>query len=68
KQRRNKCTITQPSLQVLIIRVVNGWSEPRQECLREYWTYRDELTIQDGIIYKRHENDNSEVREATHDC
>ncbi|KAK2164877.1 hypothetical protein LSH36_58g22044 [Paralvinella palmiformis] len=54
-QQVKKCTITDPSLQVVMITVINGWPEMRQEtpeCIREYWTYIDELTVQDGIIYK----------------
>ena len=35
--------------------IVHGWPEDRSvisECLRPYWTYRDELSVQNGIIYK----------------
>ncbi|KAK2141335.1 hypothetical protein LSH36_1116g00008 [Paralvinella palmiformis] len=54
-QQVKKCTITDPSLQVLMITVINGRPKMRQErrkYIREYWTYRDELTVQYGIIYK----------------
>ena len=35
--------------------IMNGWPESRTECpsqLHGYWNYRDELTIEDGIILK----------------
>ena len=35
--------------------IVHGWPEDRSvisESLRPYWTYRDELSVQNGIIYK----------------
>ena len=35
--------------------IVHGWTEDRSiisEPLRPYWSYRDELSVQNGIIYK----------------
>ncbi|MGH0142006.1 UNVERIFIED_CONTAM: hypothetical protein FKN15_074960 [Acipenser sinensis] len=43
------------SLQTLQSVITIGWPETKQETptiIKEYWTYRDELTTQDGIIYK----------------
>ena len=48
-------TQRQPDLSQLLQIIVEGWpDEIRQvpELLREYWCYRDELGIQEGIIYK----------------
>ena len=35
--------------------ITDGWPRSKQQvpaCLQPYWTHRDELSIQDGIIYK----------------
>ena len=35
--------------------VIKGWSDKRDECptnLRDYWNYRDELSILDGLVLK----------------
>ena len=35
--------------------IIKGWSDKRDECptnLREYWNYRDELSILDGLVLK----------------
>ncbi|GBM17586.1 hypothetical protein AVEN_80887-1 [Araneus ventricosus] len=35
--------------------ILEGWSSEKEETsllVREYWTYREELSIQDGILYK----------------
>ena len=39
----------------LYLVITNGWPADKSKlakCLLPYWTYRDELSIQDGIIYK----------------
>jgi len=54
-QQVKKFTITDPSIQVLMVIGINGWAEMRQEtpeCIRAYWSSRDKLIVQDGIIYK----------------
>uniref|UniRef100_A0A8D2J594 Gypsy retrotransposon integrase-like protein 1 n=1 Tax=Varanus komodoensis TaxID=61221 RepID=A0A8D2J594_VARKO len=43
------------SLQALKSVVLNGWPDSKEEVpliVREYWTFRDEIGIQDGILYK----------------
>ena len=50
-------TATDPELQALSRLIFEGWPEKQnqiQETLRAYWSYRDELTIEDGIIMKNH--------------
>ncbi|GBM55652.1 hypothetical protein AVEN_19220-1 [Araneus ventricosus] len=35
--------------------ILEGWPSEREETsllVREYWTYREELSIQEGILYK----------------
>ena len=56
RQLRSETT-TDPELQALSRLILEGWPEkPNQipETLRGYWSYRDELTIEDGIIMKNH--------------
>ena len=39
----------------LKFQIIKGWSDKRDECppnLREYWNYRDELSILDGLVLK----------------
>ena len=34
---------------------MSGWPDSRDQVpvnIREYWTYRDEITAQDGVLYK----------------
>lgn len=43
------------ALQTLKSIILTGWPEQKEEVpvnIREYWHYRDELTVQDGILYK----------------
>ena len=50
-------TATDPELQALSRLILEGWPEKQnqiQETLRAYWSYRDELTIEDGIVMKNH--------------
>ena len=35
--------------------IIKGWPDMRDDCpqiLRKYWTYRDELSILDGLVLK----------------
>ena len=44
-------------LKLLYLTIQKGWPNNRDdlnECLRPYWNYRDELSINDGLIYKGH--------------
>ena len=50
-------TATDPELQALSRLIFEGWPEKWnqiQETLHAYWSYCDELTIEDGIIMKNH--------------
>jgi hypothetical protein len=43
-------------LQVLKTTILSGWPETRQEVpivIRDYWTFREEMTVQNGVIFKR---------------
>ena len=43
------------SLQSLISIILNGWPDNKKDLpseLYSYWNYRDELTVNDGLIYK----------------
>ena len=50
-------TATDPELQALSRLILEGWPEKQnqiQETLCAYWSYRNTLTIEDGIIMKNH--------------
>ena len=50
-----KTTQTDPTLQALVTTVLTGWPESRDEVpvsIRSFWSYRDEITAQDGVLYK----------------
>ena len=43
------------ALQVLKTTILTGWPETKEEVpviTREYWAYRDELTVQNGVLFK----------------
>jgi transposase InsO family protein len=43
-------------LQVLKTIILSGWPETRQEVpivIRDYWTFREEMTVQNGVIFNR---------------
>ena len=48
------------TLVALKIQIIKGWLGPmRSECLeslQDYWNYRDELSILDGLVVKGNEN------------
>ena len=49
------CTAIDETLQVFKATVLNGWPELKRDCpklFRQYWPFRDEITTQDGILYK----------------
>lgn len=53
--RLRDTTKDDPSLARLHTMIVNGWPNERQQVVKElqqYWNFRDELTAQNGIIYK----------------
>ena len=44
-----------PTLSLLKEVVFGGWPQRREECpqsLRDYWNFREELTIEDGLVLK----------------
>ena len=45
------------SLQSLIAVIMSGWSERKEDtpvCIWEYWPIKEELTVQNGVIFKGH--------------
>ena len=43
------------ALQVLKTTILTGWPETKEEVpmiIREYWAYRDELTVQNRVLFK----------------
>lgn len=54
-QQIKQCTITDATLQSLMNMIMTGWPLTKEEipvCIREYWNYKEELTVQDGVLYK----------------
>ena len=50
-----KATAEDPTMQTLAEVVQKGWPETCNEVsvsIRGYWGYRDEMTLQDGLVYK----------------
>ena len=44
-----------PVLQTLMQLTVQGWPDDKLQvpaCVREYWPYRDELGVHDGLMYR----------------
>ena len=42
-------------LQILMNTMLTGWPEHKHDtpiCIHSYWNYRDEITAQDGILYR----------------
>ena len=49
------CSAIDETLQMLKNTVLNGWPDSKSDCpklIRQYWSFRDEITTQDGILYK----------------
>ena len=54
-QQIEQCTITDATLQSLMNTIITGWPLTKEEipvCILEYWNYKEELTVQDGVLYK----------------
>ena len=50
-----RATINDPTMQTLANIVQKGWPDAREEVpisARGYWTFRDEITLHDGLIFK----------------
>ena len=45
---------TDQTVQSLMNTIMTGWSQTKEEvpvCNREYWNYKEELTVQDGVLF-----------------
>ena len=54
-QQIKQCTLADPTLQTLMNTVTTGRPVSKEDvppCIREYWNYKEELTVQDGVLYK----------------
>ncbi|KAK3735966.1 hypothetical protein QZH41_003831 [Actinostola sp. cb2023] len=50
-----KCTGQDPVLQTLKDTVLAGWPERREQApehISDYWNYRDEITVHNGVLFK----------------
>ena len=50
-----EATENDPALQLLKATVIKGWSDSEEQTpamIQEYWNFREEITIQYGILYK----------------
>lgn len=59
QQQEKKHTESDTTLQTLLAIVHAGWPLRRKDvspCIRTYWSYRDEITAQNGILYKGSSN------------
>lgn len=51
------CTAQDPVLMTLKPTVIAGWPELREQGaipIREYWLYRDEISVHNGLLFKNH--------------
>ena len=54
-QQIKQCTLADPTLQTLINTVTTGLPVSKADvppCIREYWNYKEALTVQYGVLYK----------------
>ena len=54
-QQIKQCTVAVAALQSLMNTIMTGWPQTKDEvpvCNREYWNYKEELTVQDGVLFK----------------
>ena len=54
-QKVAEATVEDENLSTLATLIMHGWPRDKTQVpfnVREYWPYRDELSIQDGIIYR----------------
>ena len=50
-----KATEQDPTMQTLKTTILVGWPEHREQTpvhIREYWNYREELTLHNGVLFK----------------
>ena len=51
------CTAQDPILMTLKTTVITGWPEDKEQVpipIREYWPYREEITVHNGVLFKNH--------------
>ena len=51
------CTAQDPVLMTLKTTVITGWPELREQVpipIREFWLYRDEISVHNGVLFKNH--------------
>ena len=54
-QEIRKHTQRDETLQELLTTILKGWPDKKEEvpaCIRMYWGYRDEITVQNGVLFK----------------
>ena len=54
-EQLQRCTGQDESLQVLKTTILSGWPAQKDQApvnIREYWNYRDELSIHNGVLFK----------------
>ena len=54
-EQLQRCTGQDESLQTLKTAILSGWTAQRDQApvnIREYWNYRDELSVHNGILFK----------------
>ena len=54
-QQSRQATSNDPTMQTLSKVIRGGWPDTREEVpisTRSYWGFRDEITLQDGLIFK----------------
>lgn len=54
-EQLQRCTGQDESLQTLKTTILSGWPAQRDQApvnIREYWNYRDELSVHNGILFK----------------
>ena len=51
------CTAQDPVLLTLKTTVITGWPEVKEQVpipIRDYWLYRDEISVHNGVLFKNH--------------
>ena len=54
-QQIKRCTVADAALQSLMNTIMTGWPQTKEEapdCNHEYWNYKEELTVQDAVLFK----------------
>ena len=54
-EQLQRCTGQDDTLQILKTTILTGWPLQKEQApikIREYWSYRDELTVHNGVLFK----------------